>query len=148
MPDVSTLVAIVVGVIAIIAPIASGFYWKGQTDASLKACKDLPSKTQALQDKMDILWKIFVEQTLKGAPNLAEHHSPYKLTAEGEQCLAKLDGAIGSIMLEHTCINPSDVLILLSNKIGQAEFDTVVENSGCTRAEFYSVLTIKLGINL
>jgi hypothetical protein len=148
MENAQSLIAIILGVISILGVIGGLAYWKGTVDSVIKANKGVPEKVAGLEMKMDVIWSLFVDQTLEKQPHLARRGSGYKLTPEGEECIKGMEEVISLVKKEHPDISPSDALIFVSQKMGMLEMQKIAHEAGCTLSEFYSLLTIKLGVTV
>jgi hypothetical protein len=147
MDSALQIVSLVGSLIAIIVALGGWFYWRGTIDATLKQFKHIPEQVSDHNTKIDVLWKLFVEKTLEGG-KFAVRGSPYKLTEAGEKCVSDVAHIIETIQRKYPDISPSDVLTKVAQEIGMAELGRFAKKNGCSSAEYLSLLTIKLGIEV
>ena len=96
---------------------------------------------------MDIVFPLMMDQTLSGKPHLAKRGSGYKLTPEADKMLGTaVDKIIDEIKVANPDLGPSDVLIVLSQRIGMDEIQKISHDSGLSVCEVFSILTLKLGV--
>jgi len=143
--NVFSLIASIVAVLVVVFGIA---YWKGNIDQKIKQVSPLPELVMQLKMKMDVLWSLFVEQTLSRNPNLANHGSSYKLTDHGEKCLEDVKHIIEEVKREYPNLDASDVLTIIAQKIGMAELAELASKNGCSPSEYMAMLTVKLGVEI
>jgi len=88
--DIAAIIGAVSGVVSIFGLAYLLGAWKGSVDSKLKDITYLlsqyPPSEIALMTKT--LWDIYVVDTLRGRPDLAEHGSAYKLKKEGEDLIS------------------------------------------------------------
>jgi hypothetical protein len=141
-------IAIVASSIAVVLFIFGIAYWKGRVDGFLKSCTNLPERTSSLEMKMDVLWALFVDNVLESRPNLANRGSGYKLTPESEEYLKEIQHVIDDVKKEKPALSPSDTLTIVAQRVGMLELQKIAKKNGCTLSEYFSILTIKLGVNV
>lgn len=149
MNDVLLVLSIIISLIALIGSIGGIFYWKGKVDTHLCNLQEIPAKVQQHSTKIDVLWALFVEQTLEGGGGrLAVRGSGYKLTEEGEKCAMEIADILKKVQDENPNMGASDVLTIVAQEVGMEELRKLANKNGCTSAEYLSVLTVKLGIEI
>ena len=148
MSEIFQITSFVTSIIAILGVLTAGFYWKGVIDTQIKRVLTLPEVVSDLKMKMDVIWKLFVEQLLDGKPNLAQRGSGFKLTEEGEKAMEDIAHVIEEIRKERPNLEASDVLVIVSQKIGMAELNKIAHKNGHSTREYLAMLTIKLGIEI
>jgi len=83
--EIASVIGAVTGIASLLGIVYMLGRWKGQIDTRLKECQDkltqYPPAETALMAKT--LWEIYVVDALRNRPDLAEHHSAYKLKKEG-----------------------------------------------------------------
>jgi len=142
------IMSFILGLLSILGIIGAAFYWKGSVDSLLKRVCVLPDDVANLKMKMDVIWKLFVEQVLDGKPNLAQRGSGFKLTAEGEEAMVDIAHVIADVKKERPNLEPSDVLTIVTQKIGMVELEKIAHKNGHSTREYLAMLTIKLGIEI
>lgn len=143
------IISLVTSLIAIISAIGGMFYWKGKIDVRMCTLEPLPGMVQTHGTKIDVLWALFVDQTLEGGGGrLAVRGSGYKLTEEGEKCAMEIADILKKVQDENPNMGASDVLTIVAQEVGMEELRKLANKNGCTSAEYLSVLTVKLGIEI
>jgi hypothetical protein len=143
-----SIISSIVGLISIGGVLYTIAYWKGKTDKTLTDVCSLPARTSSLETKMDILWALFVDNILEKRPNLAKRGSGYKLTDMSEECLKDIRHVIVQVKKEKPTLSPSDTLTIVAQRVGMLELQKIAEKNGCTLSEYFSILTIKLGVSI
>ncbi|GAH80246.1 unnamed protein product, partial [marine sediment metagenome] len=85
MQDIFAIIGAVSGVVSLLTIIYLVGIWKGRVDTQLgsisQSLQKYPPEETALMAKT--LWDIYVVDALRNRPDLAQHHSSYKLKKEG-----------------------------------------------------------------
>lgn len=87
--DIFAIIGSVSGLISIVGLVYLLGVWKGSVDSKLRditqQISQYPPGETSLMAKT--LWDIYVVDALRNRPDLAEHHSSYKLRREGEDLI-------------------------------------------------------------
>jgi len=89
MQDIAGIIGAISGVISLVAIIYFLGVWRGQVDKDRTYFSDClrlypPGEMWTM---VKTLWDIYVVDALHNRPDLAEHHSAYKLKPEGEELI-------------------------------------------------------------
>ncbi|MBA7601839.1 hypothetical protein ES703_08923 [subsurface metagenome] len=89
MENIAAIIGAVSGIASLIAIVYLVGFWKGKVDTQLgsisQSMQKYPLEETALMTKT--LWDIYVVDALRNRPDLAEHHSAYKLKKEGHDLI-------------------------------------------------------------
>ena len=107
MTDILNLIGAITGVISLLGIIYIAGYWKGGVDAFMRQSKECQDKYPLAELSLMVktLWDVYGLEAMSKRPDLAEHSSPWRLTAKGKDLipdnLKKLLDAIPGIQVDH-----------------------------------------------
>jgi len=87
--EITSIIGAISGVASLIGLVYLIGVWKGKVDSNLTRANDLLSKypPQEFALMTKTLWDIYVVDALRSRPDLADHHSAFKLKKEGEDLI-------------------------------------------------------------
>jgi len=147
MENIAAIIGAVTGIVSLLTIVYLVGFWKGKIEAQLgNVCQSMqkyPLEETAVMTKT--LWDIYVVDALRNRPDLAEHHSSYRLKPEG-QCLIPDDI---KQELDHLPTNPTNKEAIASGYLvvkflGVERVSRMAEEKGLSMQEAIAVLSTYL----
>lgn len=145
--DIFGIIGAVSGIVSLLTVLYFAVAWKTSVDADRKAwrntCQQYPPAELWMMCKT--MWDIYVIPALQDRPDLAERHSPYRLTAKGEDLIPdhikkQLDE------IPANCINQDDISAgwLVVKHIGLNHLSDLAKEQGVLLQEMVAILSTYL----
>jgi hypothetical protein len=83
--EATAIIALVLGIVSLMSTILLVGVWKGRIEADVSIIKKELEKYNIAEIASEVhtLWEVYVVDAMRSHPNLAQQHSPLKITEEG-----------------------------------------------------------------
>ena len=141
---IASIIGSITGVISLLGIIYLIAYWKGGIDTWKRAHEEEHRKYPPAEIAMmcKTLWDIYVVDALRTRPDLAEHHSAYKLTPNGEDLIPD-DMKTSLSQVKKNPIDPEALASgwLVVKEIGMERIETLAKQKNLNVPETIAILS-------
>lgn len=150
MENIAAIIGAISGVASLLTIVYLVGFWKGKIEAKLgNVCQSMqkyPLEETAIMTKT--LWEIYVVDALRNRPDLAEHHSSYKLKQEGEDLIPDdIKQELDNLPTNPTNDESIATGYLVVKFLGQERISRMAEEKGLSMQEAIAVLSTYLDEN-
>lgn len=147
MQEIFAIIGAVSGIISLAAIVYFAGVWRGQVDKdrdSFRKCIEQYPPAE-MWTMVKTLWDIYVVDALRTRPDLAEHHSAYKLKPEGEDLIPD-DIKQELKQLPHNPFNNDEIAsgYLVVKFLGLERVSKMAEQKGLSVQEAIAILSTYL----